>query len=155
MPEECSFILTTSTASVCIFDPDCLRHRVKDAPDWWSDYSEEIIELNRGNAMIVGVGSDGSFNTLIGRVPHEDVRSVSALVQCRSGQFFVGPGEEISGGGFEPRTLTNRTGIFLNLAPSAYQVTVAKLSSRKIAISIELKDGAARNRLRDQLLLLE
>ena len=153
MVKECKFTLTTSTASVCIFDPECLSHRVDNQPDWWSDFMEEIDEINKGNVMIVGLGVDGTYEATVDGANDDSCESVTALVRCRSGCFFVGPGEEITGGGFEPATLNNRTGIFVDLTPSTYRVTVAKRHSNQISIGFELEDGDASNCVEDQLLL--
>ena len=149
------FTLTTSTASMCVFDPEALAHRQNDPPDWWSDFMEEIDEVNAGNVMIIGLGTDGSYETQIGTGVDSSGSSVTALIRNVSGCMFVGPGEEITGGGFQPSTLRNRTGLFLDLEPSTYRVTVTKLPLQKLAVSLTKVDEDASNAFEDQLLLEE
>lgn len=147
------FRLATSTASLCILDPSRMKHRVNDPPDWWSDFMVEIEEVNLGNAMIVGLGSDGNFVINVGDGGDASKKSVSALIGNESGRVFVGPGEEITGGGFEPSTLRNRTGIFLDLEPATYRVTVTKHGANELSVWFAKVDAAASNAIEDQLLL--
>lgn len=147
------FQLVTSTASLCILDPSRIRHRLNDPPDWWSDFVVEFEEVNLGNAMIVGLGSDGRYMINVGNDTNASARSVSALICNESGRVFVGPGEEITGGGFEPSTLRNRTGIFLDLEPATYRVTVTRHAASELSIGFTRVDAAASNVIEDQLLL--
>jgi Family of unknown function (DUF6386) len=59
MPE--TMTITTDTATICIFDPERVQHRLSDRPDWWSVRSEELKELNSGSIMIVNVFADGCY----------------------------------------------------------------------------------------------
>lgn len=148
-----TFNLVTSTATVCIFDPRRLEHRVNDSPDWWSDYMEEIEEVNRGNVMIVGLGRDGSYSASVGTGIEPHGNSVTALLNNESGHVFIGPGEEISGGGFEPTTLRYRTGLLLDLEPATYRVTVAKHKAIELSVQLVKVDLKATNSIENQLLL--
>lgn len=149
------FDLFTSTAAVCVFDPEVLLHRLNDPADWWSDFMEEIDEVNAGNIMIVGLGTDGRYGTTIGANEQvsETENSVSSLIRNMSGKVFVGPGEEVLGGGYQPSTLRHRTGVFLNLEPSSYRVTIAKLAKDELVISLNSVSGGWTNSNEDQLFL--
>lgn len=157
MPIANRFRMVTSTATVCIFDPQRLRHRLDDAPDWWSIVSEEIKELNQGNAMIVGLGSDGAYSVQVhvggDEAERGMVESVTALIGIESGSASVGPGEEITGGGFEPSTLQDGCGAFIDLEPGAYHVTVAMRGDAELTVVFRKVQGVASNSISDQLLL--
>lgn len=92
--------ISTDTASLVVFDLSALSHRVEDECDWWADPKEELVELAARNVLIVGLGSDGLYDIEIRDqcLPNAKVFSLRAP----SGTIFVGPGEEISGGGNEP-----------------------------------------------------
>lgn len=92
--------ISTDTASLVVFDLSALSHRVGDECDWWADPKEELAELAARNGLIVGLGSDGFYDIEITDCPLPNAKTFS--LRAPSGTFFVGPGEEISGGGNEP-----------------------------------------------------
>lgn len=146
------FRFTTSTATFCAFDPKSLEHRLNDPPDWWSDYFEEIQEVNSGNIMIVGLGGDGTYDVLFTDDPSGSGKSVSARIRCDSGILFFGPGEDITSGGLEPMS-RNTTGIFLDYPPGTYEIVVKKISDVEISVSVHKVEGEANNDCSEQLLL--
>src|SRR4051812_16615200 len=92
----------TDVATICIYDPDRLKHRVND--DQWGSYPEVAVdEMNAGNLMIVNIGSDGVYDLYVhdGPVAYPEC-SVSARLACSSGKFYVGPGEGLPGFGYGP-----------------------------------------------------
>ena len=52
----------TDTATMCIFDPASLKHRLDDDCDWWSIADSELEEVNRGNVAFLNLGSDGVYS---------------------------------------------------------------------------------------------
>lgn len=115
--------ITTDTASICLFDPTCLKHRKEDVGDWWSIPRNELEEINGANALIINLGSDGTYNVHICDQPVEGNRYE---LKVPSGRLFIGPGEELSGGGFEPDG--NWGGIFVSVKPGIYTCTIARNS---------------------------
>ncbi len=92
--------IRTDTASLAIFDLSALSHRVEDECDWWANPKEELAELAARNVLIVDLGSDGFYDIEVSDQSQPSARAFS--LRAPSGNIFVGPGEEISGGGNEP-----------------------------------------------------
>jgi hypothetical protein len=92
--------ISTDTASLVVFDLSALCHRVEDECDWWADPKEELAELAARNVLIVGLGSDGFYDIEISDRRPPNAKAFS--LRAPSGTIFVGPGEEVSGGGNEP-----------------------------------------------------
>jgi hypothetical protein len=132
------FGMTTGTATICVFDPAALKHRVADYADWWSDEDEELKEVNAGNVVFVALGSDGQYQVeawpeggswLGGRV-------VTATLRCPTGRVFIGPGEDVSGGGFEPDR-RRTSGRFVQVPIGVYNVAVCRLAAWQIGVKLE------------------
>ena len=118
--------IATDTATLCIFDLAALRHRVDDVGDWWSIPRTELQELVSRNVAILTLGSDGQYQMrLLHTLPKADLR---VSLAAPSGRFFVGPGEEISGGGFEPTGEWG--GFFVELSPGDYELSVHRNGQR-------------------------
>ena len=98
--------IATDTATIVVFDPLCLKHRRSDDCDWWSIEREEMVEVNEGNALFVGVGSDGAYEIEItDACPPSERHVVVAHLKVESGKVFVGAGEWTTGGELEPEAL--------------------------------------------------
>lgn len=97
-PRKSDFRLVTDTSTICIFDPDCLEHRIDDAGDWWTIPEDELLELNRKNIIIVALPADGFYDVCFVEDfdPNPD-DAVQAFIECKSRTFFVGAGEYIPG----------------------------------------------------------
>jgi hypothetical protein len=114
--------ITTDTATICLFDPLAMRHRIDDVGDWWSLPDNELHEVRQRNAIFLNLGSDGSYSVLIGAGAREDGLALSLKVP--SGRLFVGPGEQMTGGGLEPDSEWG--GEFLTLEPGDYRVCISR-----------------------------
>lgn len=132
--------ITTSTATLVVFDPERLEHRFKDGDDWWSDPREEIREINDGNALFVGLGSDGRYELEAKLGPATDSEA-TALLHNSSGTFVIGPGEEVVAGGLSPDRSAN---LFLRVAPGVYRVGV-RGDAQSIFVWFESVSGFVRN----------
>ncbi len=155
---EKKLCLATSTAAIAIFDEACLDHRMNQPADWWSDFMDEIDEVNKGNAIIVGLGTDGIYNVDVRVVETPKASTgkvVVGLLKNVSGRLYVGPGEEIVGGGYKPSTLRHPTGVFLDLPPATYRVSVTKGKQNDLSVVLLQVDEPATNSIEDQLLLEE
>ena len=114
--------VTTDTATICIFDPVAMRHRKDEVGDWWSLPRNELEEIRLRNAIFLNVGSDGIYSVLVGSGSHENGLDLSLRVP--SGKLFVGPGEEMTGGGFEPTGEWG--GEFIALGSGDYRVSISR-----------------------------
>lgn len=95
--------IRTDTAALAVFDPACLGHRLSGSADWWSDPDEELAELRLGNAVIVALGADGHYTVEVDTAAAVTRGDVTARV-ASTGRLFVGPAEELPGGGSGPST---------------------------------------------------
>ncbi len=122
---DVSFLVRTDTATLCAFDEATLDHRRTDSADWWSDPREELREVNQGNALIVAMGTDGTFLINVSfEAPHKnDYPSVQARLRCVSGRVFVGAGEQVVGGDLGPDP-AYEGGQFIDTAPDTLLITV-------------------------------
>src|SRR5258708_1884624 len=96
-------VVTTDTASVCVFDPKNLQHRITDSVTWWTDRKEALKEINAGNALFVKLGGDGeyAFNVRLGKEKPKDAK-ISAILHCPSGRVYFGASEWTTSDGQEP-----------------------------------------------------
>jgi hypothetical protein len=120
--DQITVAIATDTATICIYDLSALRHRVTDVGDWWSIPRNELQELNLRNAAILNLGSDGTYEVSVR--PLLAKTDVRISLGAPSGKVFIGTGEEISGGGFEPTGQWG--GFFLDIAPGDYEVSIAR-----------------------------
>lgn len=149
MSRDFSFV--TSTASIAIFDPLVLKHRKGHQADWWTDWTQELDELNAGNLIVVGLGGDGKYEVVFDEATRGNMHQVSALIACRSGNVFIGPGEDITGGGLEP--VSRRTsGQMVAANCGTLRVTLAKAGNR-LSLSLLRVESEAMNSFDGQLLL--
>lgn len=97
---EQSCLVATDTATICIFDLAAMQHRKNDVGDWWSIPRDREQEAAKRNAMFVDVGDDGHYRIEVSQTSDNPLSGF--CLATPSGRVFVGPGEEMSGGGFEP-----------------------------------------------------
>lgn len=97
--------LSTDTATIALFDPEQLTHRLKDDCDWWIDI-QSLPEVSQGDMVIVGLGGDGFYKVRVtnqelseGERDYAKYVTPDLGVQVISGKLFIGVGEEIPGEG--------------------------------------------------------
>ena len=129
-----SIRFATDTATLAVFDPTALVHRAVDDCDWWTSPSSELLEVNAGNVLFVGVGSDGVYDCHIYRDPPSEVPpgAVSARIRNVIGSIYVGGGEEVPGEGIGPSTMYG--GVLVPVPAGTLTVTVARLSPRQLQV---------------------
>ena len=130
--------IRTDTATLVVFDPARLEHRLDDAPDWWSIPWDDVKEINAGNVLFVSTGVDGDYLVHVyEESPPVNVIpvAVQAVLACDSGSFFVGAGEYVSSGGLRPHTKYG--GLFLRLPKGMYRVTVVHLIAYCLDVFVE------------------
>jgi hypothetical protein len=113
----------TDTATIVVFDPARMLHRLDDDADWWSISRDEVAEINQGNALFVSVGADGVYDLeVVPRPPSEGVKHVEALIRNDSGRLFLGAGEYMTSGGMGPEAQYGN--VFIDCPPGVYKVVV-------------------------------
>src|SRR5262245_61116848 len=143
--------LAAATATLAVFDPTRLRHRVDSPADWWTWAPDVLADLNAGNVLPVDVASDGLYAVTVhldeDRPPAGTEAMISGLVGCDSGVLFVGPGEQISGGGLEPDE--GLGGVPLPSPPGTYRVSVARDGDDGLEVWLEPAAGPPANAFTD------
>ena len=92
--------ISTDTATICVFDLAAMAHRKYDIGDWWSIPSNRVVEIQKRNALFIELGDDGTYQVAISS--EAELESEAFCLATPSGSIFIGPGEEMSGGDFEP-----------------------------------------------------
>lgn len=121
----------TDTATLAVFDPQRLDHRVNDDVGWWCGKFSQLDEVCSGAIALVSLGSDGIYQARITNSELSAVEldyaseAVSYLgVEIVSGKLFVGPGECLPGGesGFQDEN--NGRGLLCDVEDGRYRVDV-------------------------------
>jgi hypothetical protein len=117
----------TDTATLAVFDPARLKHRVDDACDWWTDNFLQLEELTAGAIALISLGGDGVYQTRItdGDLTPDERDYAAEVVrglgfEVVSNAFYVGPGECIPGGGFGSPDIER--GVILAMKNGVYNV---------------------------------
>ncbi|WP_062387644.1 DUF6386 family protein [Pseudomonas abietaniphila] len=114
------FSVITDTATIVVFDLAAIKHRISDAPDWWSIQQDEVHEVNKGNIAFLNVGEDGVYNIkIVDDVSDEDGR---VYIGFPSGHIFIGAGEDTAGGDLEPDGSDAIQGEMLKFTPGNYKL---------------------------------
>jgi hypothetical protein len=123
----------TDTATLAVFDPECLAERVNAGCDWWCGSFTKIEEVAEGKVAFISTAADGVFKVRItsGELsPHERDYAKERLgplgLEVKSGRVFVGKGERITGGGFapDPVHVCEGEGSFVEIPPGKYDLLV-------------------------------
>jgi hypothetical protein len=140
--------VATDTATIVIFDPECLKHRLEDACDWWSNPDEEVAEVNDGNVLFLSTGTDGVYDVeIVAGKPAAEINFVEALVKNQSGRFFVGAGEHTSGEGLGP--IEEYGNQFVNYPPGVYRVLAWMADDATVFLNISSAGKFSRNAFTD------
>lgn len=113
---------------------DHLRHRLDDDADWWCyPESEQLKELNSGNAAFIDVGRDGQH---VGTLQEEPLQEwqFELWLKCPSGKVFIGAGEEATSDGMEPEC--DRGGLMLQVPAGAVHLRISSAEPGQIEISV-------------------
>ncbi|PKB20192.1 DUF6386 family protein [Janthinobacterium sp. 64] len=110
--------IVTGTATVCVFDPALVRHKLDDDCDWWSIPGAELAAVNAGQVAFFNVGGDGAYEFAL----HAELAEPQVVVHLAvvSGRIFIGAGEDVTGGGLEPDTACG--GLFVDVPAGNYRV---------------------------------
>ncbi|MGK5060879.1 DUF6386 family protein [Janthinobacterium sp. LB3P112] len=118
--------IVTGTATVCVFDPALLRHKLDNDCDWWSLRSAELAAVNAGQVAFFNVGGDGAYDLTL----HAELAEPHVVVHLAvvSGRVFIGAGEDVTGGGLEPDTAYG--GLFVDVPAGSYRVQARRDGAR-------------------------
>ena len=134
----CAFV--TDTATLCVFDPAMLRHKLADDCDWWSIPSAELAAVNAGQAAFFNLGGDAAYALEL----HAELAEPQASVylSVRSGRVYIGAGEDVTGGGLEPDAACG--GLFVDLPAGNYRVQARRDGARiRLALLPDTRSGNA------------
>lgn len=131
---EKRFKFVTDTATMCVFDLACLKHRLDDDADWWTLRDAELKEMNNGNVAFIGLGIDGGYEvSIVDELPDFQVK---LNLRVPSGNLFVGAGEEVTSDGLEPKAV--RGGAFVTVPQGNWTLFVRK---ERDAVFLSLSPG--------------
>jgi hypothetical protein len=140
--------VATNTATIVIFDPSCLKHRLEDACDWWSIPDEEVAEINDGNVLFLSTGADGVYDVEVAAIePDDGAKVVEALIKNESGRFFVGAGEYTTGDRVEPRAEYGN--VFVKYPPGVYRLRAWMSDGDKVCLSVTQATEFRQNQFKD------
>ncbi|WP_215409223.1 DUF6386 family protein [Janthinobacterium sp. JC611] len=118
--------IVTGTATLCVFDPALLRHKLEDDCDWWSIPGAELAAVNAGHVAFFNVGGDGAYDIAL-RAELAEPHVVVHLAVA-SGRVFIGAGEDVTGGGLEPDTAYG--GLFVDVPAGNYRLLARRDDAR-------------------------
>ena len=121
-----AFSFCTDTATLCVFDPAGLRHKLADDCDWWSIPVAELAAVNAGQAAFFNLGGDGAYALEVQAELAEPQACVHIAVV--SGRVFIGAGEDVTGGGLEPDAACG--GLFVDLPVGSYRIQARRDGAR-------------------------
>lgn len=137
------FSFVTDTATLCIFDTDCLRHRIDSDADWWCYPPEvQLSELAKGNVAFIDLGADGKYFGVVQTTPLEKMH-IQFRLSTPSGHLFIGAGEEATSEGLEPDC--TRGGLFVSVAGPFSTVQVARGKEGVIQLAVLPDSGSVEN----------
>ena len=126
-----STTFVTDTATMCVFDPVGLLHKLGDSADWWSLPEAELDAVNAGQAAFLNLGSDGAYTVQLHEQIDEPVLAVNLAVV--SGRVFIGAAEEVTADGLEPEGAFG--GMFFSLPIGSYTL-LARREANTIALAL-------------------
>ncbi len=121
---------TTDVAALAAFDPDVLRHRVREPRNWWREaHLLDLSEMEERRCAIWPIGREGSFRVALRQAealdPDEAARATGAVLglglKVISGEIFVGAAERLPGAGMGERlSHIPDTGALVSVPPGDY-----------------------------------
>lgn len=131
--------IKTDTATIVIFDPKELNHRLQDSPDWWTSPKEALKEINSGNALFINVEEDGVYTLhILNKPPSTTIKSIETGLTIRSKEVCIAGGELTTGGGLEPGS--DAGGAFIPIEPGYYEISVWRKKHNDINIAFTKVD---------------
>lgn len=127
------YTFVTDTATLAIFDPDVLKHRVSDEVDWLAEADfHEIKEVAAGDCALISLGADGAYKIIVSLTDLSSdekqlTRGKLTLgVKVTNNQCFIGNGEALPGGDVQltADNLKPHQGGFIQLENGLYDVDI-------------------------------
>jgi hypothetical protein len=132
-----TFVFSTDTATLAIFDPEVLGHRVPAEGDWWTGDFLSVPELLAGDVSFLSLGDDGVYKARITSGSLTDTErdyanEVSPIlgIRVQSGTCFAGHGEAVPGEGFQvsPGAIQPGQGTFIPLPKGLYDLRLYRIA---------------------------
>lgn len=140
MTEGMTVTVVTGTATLCVFDPAAVRHRLDDDGDWWSIPCAELAAVNAGQVAFFNVGGDGAYEVTL--QAELAAPQVNVHLAVRSGRVYIGAGEDVTGGGLEPDA--DCGGLFLDVPAGSYCLQARRDGARiRLALLPDARAGNA------------
>lgn len=129
-----SLDFVTDTASLALFDPEVLQHRLYDESDWWCNDFNSYEEVIKGFISLVSLAADGQYRlrlTSADTLTNIEKQSIKKVInplglKIISGNLFIGGGEYLPGENYSPRqnSIEEYQGAFIQLPPNDYDITL-------------------------------
>lgn len=126
-----TFKFLTDTATLAVFDPQQLEHRVNDDVDWWCLDFDRLEEIQAGKIALVSLGGDGGYQVRVtdGELNRDERDYAAELVanlgiNVTSGNVFIGPGECLPGGESRFEDYHAQRGTLFEIDNGAYRVDI-------------------------------
>ena len=117
-----SMLLSTSTATLVLFDPEILREKLAEECDWWTGDGDLEVEAQAGKLAFIDTGADGYYWVSVLRSPAQTEAPVvkHSTLRVESGTLIYGPGEGLPGEGVAVYDDMGQ----IEVPPGLYDVTV-------------------------------
>lgn len=121
----------TDIATLALFDPQVLEHRVNESAYWWNSNFSLLDEVDKGKLTLLHLGSDGDWSARItdGELSKDEHLHLSKQtgpvgLEVVSGSVFLGKGEylpskEVS---LSQENLEADSGSFVRVKPGKYDI---------------------------------
>lgn len=132
----------TDSATLAIYDPQMIKHRILDSIDWWSVGFNELEEVKSGLISLISLSNDGSYKVRItsdSLTQDEQDFSRSVIgplgVTTTSGKVFIGKGECLPGEGqmVSSKDISIKSGKMLELPPGHYDLLFYHIDAENYA----------------------
>jgi hypothetical protein len=145
----------TDVATLAVFDPARLRHRLDDDVDWLAAPDLVILEANQGNALLVQIGADGVYTAAVHLYPPpEEAGLLRAILKSDTGRFYVGSGEGVPADDYDPTADPQKAGSFVSVPPGNYEVFVGWSVAERFEVYLVPSQAPAENSFRNEPTLL-
>lgn len=137
LDETITFV--TDTATLSIFDPLVLQHKILEDSDWWSQDFATYPEIQQGLISLLNVQYDGHYKIRFTSLPvlseidltHYKKVNDPLGFKVASGQVFIGAGECLPGDDYSPTidSIQSDQGVFITLVAGDYDLSLYELST--------------------------
>lgn len=128
-------IIPTGAASIVLYDPEVLHHRVEDVPGWETIQRFRQEEVAARNLLYIELGGDGIYEVALENGEADPDKALS--LRCQSGVFQLSAAERLPSEGTEYEQLDH--GVFLAVEQGDYAASVRR-DGMHISITLQKAD---------------